>query len=332
MANFNEPRVLLSEPDNLTIPTSNGEPCPESILRSMPRRLGKVLRDATGLSRRALGRLHHQHEISLARHGSGVSSPESLAMLIFEDDEIFLSGEPLRLDNPCAQQSFLLNKPKGIVTTTKDPGGKPDLQPWLEQLPDEVFPVGRLDRETSGLLLLTTDGDLAHMLLKPDFHIPKCYHLTLRHRPKTLKRGALQLLEGIELDDGPARALSLSLSATQPAHELTTVRMVIDQGRNRQVRRMCRAVGWELVHLHRLAIGPLRLRGLRAGQLQPLESDQVNTLWSCVGGRHLPTLRAIYALERLAQHAHLQGQPEPRLDAWLAREDVRRWIARFPTP
>jgi 23S rRNA pseudouridine2605 synthase len=164
---------------------------------------------------------------------------------------------------------YLLNKPTGVVTTADDPQGRPTV---VELVPNEVrvFPVGRLDLDTEGLLLLTNDGELTHRLTHPSFGVDKEY---LAHVEGTPSRGALRMLrEGIELDDGltaPARASLLDPSL---------VRLVIHEGRNRQVRRMCEAVGHPVKRLVRTRIGPLIDRTLEAGTWRALTQNEVRGL------------------------------------------------------
>ena len=164
---------------------------------------------------------------------------------------------------------YLLNKPAGVVTTASDPQGRPTV---VQLVPGEprVFPVGRLDADTEGLLLLTNDGDLAHRLTHPSFGVEKEYLAEVRGEPA---RAALRRLrEGVELDDGltaPARASLLAPNL---------VRIVIHEGRNRQVRRMCEAVGHPVVRLVRTRIGPLGDRTLAPGRWRRLTTDEVRGL------------------------------------------------------
>lgn len=290
----------------------------------MPRRLGKALHEGVGASRRALTRALHQGLIELQTPSQPRYKATTLATLIFQEDELWLDGEPVSWATPRQDECFIFHKPKGVITTMSDPQGRPDLSSWLAPLSDAIFPVGRLDRETTGLLLLTNDGDLAYMLLQPDHHVPKRYHLRLLGEPAPIEAALSQLQAGITLDDGPARALSAQIIAG--GQGWCAVSLVIDEGRNRQVRRMCRAVGLSLDHLHRLAIGSLRLGPLPSGHMRPLSRDEQDTLWAEVGGRHIPALKAILALDRLAQHAHLAQTPDLRLEAWLAREDLAHWM------
>ncbi|HUP69910.1 MAG TPA: pseudouridine synthase [Acidimicrobiales bacterium] len=156
---------------------------------------------------------------------------------------------------------YLLNKPAGVVTTASDPQGRPTVVE-LVPLEPRIFPVGRLDADTEGLLLLTNDGELAHRLTHPSFGVEKEYLAEVESRPSltTLQR----LRKGVVLDDGttaPARVVLVAPKA---------LRITIHEGRNRQVRRMCAAVGHPVLRLVRTRIGPLAERGLRPGEWRPL--------------------------------------------------------------
>lgn len=165
--------------------------------------------------------------------------------------------------------TYLLNKPRGVVSTSHDPQGRPTV---VSMVPDEprVFSIGRLDTDSEGLLLLTNDGVLAHRLSHPSFGVEKEY---LAHVSGQVTRGELRRLrEGIQLDDG--------LTAPAQAGEVSpgVVRFVIHEGRNRQVRRMCEAVGHPVERLVRTRIGPLRDRRLPPGQWRELALDEVRML------------------------------------------------------
>ena len=164
---------------------------------------------------------------------------------------------------------YLLNKPSGVVTTARDPHGRPTV---IDLLPLEprVFPVGRLDADTEGLLVLTNDGDLTYHLTHPSFGVEKEYLAQVEGRPSpaALRR----LREGVELDDGvtaPARA------ALVPPR---TIKLSIHEGRNRQVRRMCAAVGHPVVRLVRTRVGPIAERRLKPGEWRPLTQAEVRAL------------------------------------------------------
>jgi len=164
---------------------------------------------------------------------------------------------------------YLLNKPSGVVTTARDPHGRPTV---IDLLPLEprVFPVGRLDADTEGLLVLTNDGDLTYHLTHPSFGVEKEYLAQVEGRPSpaALRR----LREGVELDDGitaPARA------ALVPPQ---TIKLSIHEGRNRQVRRMCAAIGHPVVRLVRTRVGPIAERRLKPGEWRPLTRAEVRAL------------------------------------------------------
>ena len=170
---------------------------------------------------------------------------------------------------------YLLNKPAGVVTTASDPQGRPTV---VELVPEEprVFPVGRLDADTEGLLLLTNDGDATHRLTHPSYGVEKEY---LAHVTGTPSRGALRRLrEGVELDDGPTAPAKVSTVAPD------VVRLVIHEGRNRQVRRMCEAVGHPVVRLVRVRIGPIRDTHLGPGGWRALEPAEVRGLERAASG------------------------------------------------
>ena len=164
---------------------------------------------------------------------------------------------------------YLLHKPAGVVSTASDTHGRPTV---VELVPDErrVFPVGRLDAETEGLLLLTNDGELTHRLTHPSFGVDKEYLALVEGKPS---RGALRTLrEGVELDDGITAPAKVSLLDDR------TLRIVIHEGRNRQVRRMCEAVGHPVTRLVRTRIGPLVDRKLQAGEWRRLTREELRSL------------------------------------------------------
>ncbi len=161
---------------------------------------------------------------------------------------------------------YLLNKPAGVVTTASDPQGRPTVVELVPSSP-RVVPVGRLDMDTEGLLLLTNDGDLTHRLTHPSFGVEKEYLAEVEGTPS--RQALRQLREGVELDDGPTAPAKVSLI------EPNAIRLIIHEGRNRQVRRMCEAVGHPVRRLVRTRIGPITDTRLRPGQSRPLSGDEV---------------------------------------------------------
>ncbi|MGA3352458.1 MAG: pseudouridine synthase [Acidimicrobiales bacterium] len=165
---------------------------------------------------------------------------------------------------------YLVNKPAGVVTTADDPQGRPSV---LELVPAEprVFSVGRLDLLTEGLLVLTNDGNLAQLLAHPSFGVEKEYLAELRGAPSPAELRRLR--EGVVLDDGEKTAPA-RVAAVSPG----LIRLVIHEGRNRQVRRMCEAIGHPVVRLVRTRIGPISDRSLRPGAFRRLEAFEVRSL------------------------------------------------------
>jgi 23S rRNA pseudouridine2605 synthase len=173
---------------------------------------------------------------------------------------------------------LLLNKPIGYVTTVTDPQGRPTVMDLVPASP-RVYPIGRLDRDTEGLLLLTNDGELANRLAHPRFEIEKTYVAQIRGPAK--RRAVRQLLDGVELEDGMARARSVrELGA---AGDKTLVEIVLAEGRKREVRRMLQAVGLPLERLARVRVGPLALGEINPGKFRPLTGAEVRSLYLAVG-------------------------------------------------
>lgn len=189
-----------------------------------------------------------------------------------ERDEVALDGRALRIAE--APFTIMLNKPAGFVTTMSDPQGRPtvaQLVPFADH--PALFPVGRLDRDTTGLLLFTTDGDMGHALLHPSRHVPKRY-LARVSGPLT-PAAADRLRAGVALDDGPCAPAQVEVLE---AGRRPLVAVTIHEGRKRQVKRMFQAVGCRVEELHRASFGPLSLGGLDQGAWRELSEDEVRAL------------------------------------------------------
>jgi 23S rRNA pseudouridine2605 synthase len=183
-------------------------------------------------------------------------------------DRVAVDGEPLE---PQQLTYVLLNKPAGTLTTARDPQGRPTVLELVD-VPERVVPVGRLDADTTGALLLTNDGPLAHRLAHPRYGVEKVYEAEVEGRPgaDALRR----LEEGVELEDGrtaPARARLLGPS---------TIELVLHEGRKHQVKRMCEAVGHPVRRLHRSAYAGLTVEGLEPGRWRELEPSEVERVTS----------------------------------------------------
>jgi 23S rRNA pseudouridine2605 synthase len=171
---------------------------------------------------------------------------------------------------------YLLNKPPGVITTADDPQGRPVVVDLVPAEP-RVFPVGRLDADSEGLLLLTNDGDLTHRLTHPSFGVDKEYLVEVEGEPP---RGALaRLREGVDLEDGRTAPAKVALL------DARLLRITIHEGRNRQVRRMCEAVGHPVLRLVRTRIGPITDRSLKPGEWRALTQDEVRALERAAAGK-----------------------------------------------
>lgn len=233
-------------------------------------RLQKVLARAGVASRRAVEELIAAGRVKVngapARLGQRVDPTK---------DEVEVDGSliPLRAD----LLYYLLNKPTGVVSTASDPDGRRTVLDLLDPAV-RVWPVGRLDLDSEGALLLTNDGELTLRLTHPRYEVPKTYvaELTGTVGPRALRR----LARGVELEDGLTAPAEASLLERRPGS--TLVEITIREGRNRQVRRMAEAIGHPVRRLVRVAIGPLRLGRLRPGSFRKLGPAEVRQLYAAV--------------------------------------------------
>lgn len=236
-----------------------------------PQRLQKVLSHAGIASRRAVEEMIEAGRVKVngkrARLGQRVDPAK---------DEVEVDGSrvPLRAE----LRYYLLNKPVGVVTTSDDPEGRETVLDYIET-DERVWPVGRLDIETEGALLLTNDGELTHRLTHPSFEVPKTYLAEVRG--SVGNKAIRALLSGVQLDDGPARARGAQI--VEQARGDTLLELVLTEGRNREIRRMLDALGFTVVGLVRVAIGPLKLGRLKAGTYRKLGPAEVMALYRAAG-------------------------------------------------
>jgi len=195
-----------------------------------------------------------------------------------ETQQVAVNGVTVNLDPSI--RYYALHKPVGVVTTMSDPQGRPDIRGFLPTEGPRVFPVGRLDRDSEGLLLLTNDGDLANRLMHPSFGIEKEYLAEVVGAPTA--KHLTRLRAGVELEDGPARAVRATLVAA--SGDRGAVRLVMTEGRKREVRRMLEAVGLPVTRLVRLRIGGVGLDRLPPGAHRELTLDEVLALRGLADG------------------------------------------------
>jgi 23S rRNA pseudouridine2605 synthase len=225
----------------------------------------------------------------LARAGFGsrrVCDDLIAAGRVAVDDEVARPGTRVDVDRaritvdgvPVAARDdlvyYLLNKPSGSVSTAADPEGRPTVVSLVPESP-RVFPIGRLDVDTEGLLVLTNDGELTQLLTHPSHGVPKTYLAEVQGVPTAAELRALR--HGVELDDGPTAPAKVAV--VQRRGSVAAVEITIHEGRNRQVRRMCEAVGHPVRRLVRTRIGPLRDSRLAPGEWRPLTRREVRALY-----------------------------------------------------
>jgi 23S rRNA pseudouridine2605 synthase len=192
-------------------------------------------------------------------------------------DKISIDGRLLR---PAQAAIYLaLNKPTGVVTTLSDPEGRPTVRDLLGRVRQRVFPVGRLDFHSAGLLLLTNDGELAQRLTHPRYGVRKSYRVKVKGRvaPELIE----QLSKGVALRDGVSAPAQVRI--VEASERKTWLEIILAEGKNRQVRRMCEAVGLSVEKLSRVAFGPLKLGKLEVGAVRPLTEREVLKLRRMVG-------------------------------------------------
>lgn len=193
------------------------------------------------------------------------------------DDVVLVDGLTVNLDPDVRYYAF--HKPAGILTTMNDPQGRPDIRPFLPGDGARVFPVGRLDRDSEGLLILTNDGELANRLMHPRFGVEKEYLAEVEGAPTSKQLARLRA--GVELEDGPARAASVRVVGR--SGDRGALRLVMTEGRKREVRRLLAAVGLPVLRLVRVRVGPVHLGQLTAGTYRELTHAEVVALAGAAG-------------------------------------------------
>ncbi len=196
-----------------------------------------------------------------------------LGRRVSETDRVAVDGQAIQLDT--SRRYLMLNKPVGVVSSLQDERGRPDLRRYVERYEERLFNVGRLDAQTSGLLILTNDGELAHVLAHPSFGVMKTYIAKVEGRvtAQTIAR----LTRGVELEDGPIAADKARILGQAGATE-TMVEVTLHSGRNRIVRRMLEEVGHPVIDLVRRQFGPLHLGTLAPGEIRDLTKIELGAL------------------------------------------------------
>lgn len=193
-------------------------------------------------------------------------------------DTVTVKGKRVRKESNL--RYILLNKPRGYVTTADDELGRKCVTQLVSDVKERVYPVGRLDRVSEGALIMTNDGEFANLMMHPSHHVPKTYRVTVR--PAVTAQQVEQLESGIELDG--RMTLPAQVHVISKEEGRAVLEIVLYEGRNRQIRRMCEALELEVARLRRVAVGPVRLGMLKPGQWRDLTPAEVQTLIKMGGG------------------------------------------------
>ena len=235
-----------------------------------------------------------------------------------ERDLVVVDGAPVARREGHAY--YLLYKPSGCLTTLSDPQGRPTARDYLGGVRERVFPVGRLDWDAEGAVLFTTDGELANRLAHPSFGHRRTYLVKVKGEPEA--RALARMAAGVRLEDGPARALECQLH--ERAERNTWLRLSVGEGRTHLVKRLCEAVGLEVLRLYRPEFGGVTVQGLKPGEFRPLTREEMRTLRRSAGIEGTPPAPPPTLPKAARRHGHGPPPPggEPRPGArpgWLGR-------------
>ncbi len=259
-------------------------------------RIQKVLSDNGILSRRKAEEYIAAGRITVNGRPARLGHPVNPAR-----DVIAIDGERVALQRKKQNVYLMLYKPRGYVTTLSDELGRRCVAQLVEDAPAKVYPVGRLDKDSEGLLLLTNDGNFANAMMHPSSHVPKTYRVTVR--PDITEDQLIHLSTGVEIDGKLTLPAQVHVLEKQPGR--VVLQMTIYEGRNRQIRKMCEGVGLEVARLKRTAIGPQRLGMLAPGEYRELKPAEVTALRNAVG-------KASRAAQQEEQRQQAQEAPHPK--------------------
>ena len=229
-------------------------------------RIQKIIADSGLCSRRKAEELIERGKVKVNGH------PCKLG------DKALPNGEKITIEKRKRLYYIMLHKPRGYVTTTSDELGRKCVTELLEDIPERLYPIGRLDKDSEGLLLFTNDGKFANDIMHPSRHISKTYRVTVR--PDITEDQLIQLASGVEIDGRKTQECSVVVVNKEPGR--VVLQMTIFEGRNRQIRKMCEAVGLEVARLKRSSIGPVKLGMLKPGAYRELKPDELRALRNAI--------------------------------------------------
>ena len=233
-------------------------------------RIQKVLAEQGICSRRAAEQLIREGRVKL--NGRPVTVGDKMDTL---KDLLTVDGQKVYVPKKSEKYYYMMYKPRGYITTTNDERGRKTVMDLIADVPVRVYPVGRLDKDSEGLLLLTNDGDFANLLTHPSHGVSKLYRVTVR--PHATEEQIIALTDGVVLDDG-SKTLPASIHVVTDEPERTVLEMTIREGKNRQIRRMCRQAGLAVRRLQRVREHTLTLGDLPVGQWRYLTQQELRDL------------------------------------------------------
>ena len=238
-------------------------------------RIQKILADSGFCSRRKAEALIEAGRVQ--KNGR----PVKLGDKASPKDLLSVDGQKIVVPRKKNFRYLMLNKPRGYVTTVSDELDRRCVMDLLEDVEERVYPIGRLDRNSEGLLLLTNDGRFANDIMHPSKHVAKTYRVTVR--PSVTEQQLTKLAAGVVLDDGKKTLPANVVVLTNEPGRRVVLQITIREGRNRQIRRMCEAVGLEVARLRRTSIGPVRLGMLKSGTWRDLTPEELRAIRNAIG-------------------------------------------------
>ena len=236
-------------------------------------RIQKVLSDAGYCSRRKAEELIIRGKVKVNGHPAEIGMKVDPAK-----DLISVGGENLYIPRKKNDRYLMMNKPRGYVTTVSDDQNRRCVMDLLGEVEERVYPVGRLDMNSEGLLIFTNDGAFANDLMHPSRHVTKTYRVTVR--PDITDEQTVALSEGVVIDGRKTFPAVVRVLTKEPGR--VVIEVVIHEGRNRQVRKMCEAVGLEVARLKRTSVGPLRLGMLKPGAVRDLTAEELKAIRNAI--------------------------------------------------
>jgi 23S rRNA pseudouridine2605 synthase len=267
-------------------PRQQAEPAPRLVNEGgghepeKQERLQKVLAHAGLGSRRGCEELILQGRVSI----NGEIIRQLGTRVDRSTARITVDGETIQLES---NVYYAVNKPKGYVSTNVDPSGRPRVVDLLPEIPERVYTVGRLDEDSTGLMILTNDGDLANRLAHPRYGVEKLYRALVAGVPTP--EMVAKLTEGVWLSDGKVRAKRARIAGRQG--QATSLELVLAEGKKREIRRMLSKLGHKVMALNRIAVGPISLKGLAVGECRPLTRHEIELLQKAAAGASVPPPR-----------------------------------------